>query len=117
MCEILVKAIDQTNKDPEKDRMGCYKQGYPVGVWEDGYDLKQHAEVKLPKFWIIKLPGIKKKDFQPYCREEMQGNELYRRREYKFDLTAPVISQLNVDGEIALNIVGWQNGLVRVGGG
>ncbi len=37
MCEILVKAIDQTHKDPDKDRMGCYKKHMPHSVEEDSH--------------------------------------------------------------------------------
>lgn len=37
MAEILVKAVDATNPDTEKDRRGCYKKGYPVVVMLDGH--------------------------------------------------------------------------------
>lgn len=99
----------------DKDRRGCGKQCMPVEPRDDGYDWKQHPEERLPKFWVIKLPLIEKEDFQPYCQAEIQNDELYRCREYQFDFSAAVINQLNIDGELTLNMIGWRNNLIRVG--
>jgi hypothetical protein len=112
MCEILVKAIDHVHPDPDKDRRGAYKQGMPVVVMDDGH--VWGAEEGLPKFWIIKLPGVPKEDFEPYVQPEMVGEDIYRRREYDFMLAGPIINQLNRDGEITLNVSGWEQGLRRI---
>jgi hypothetical protein len=56
MCEIIVKAVDVTHSDPVKDRRGCYKRGYPVAVYPDG--TRWGNEERLPKFVIIKIPGV-----------------------------------------------------------
>ena len=56
MAEILFKAIDATNPDPDKDRRGCYKKGYPVVVMQDGHTWG--TEEALPKFIIVKCPEV-----------------------------------------------------------
>ena len=56
MAEILFKAIDATNPDPDKDRRGCYKKGYPVVVMPDGHTWGK--EEALPKFIIVKCTEV-----------------------------------------------------------
>jgi len=56
MAEILFKAIDATNPDPDKDRRGCYKKGYPVVVIQDGHTWG--TEEALPKFIIVKCTEV-----------------------------------------------------------
>jgi hypothetical protein len=56
MCEILVKAVSVTNPDPDKDQRGCYKRGYLVLIMPDGHVWGR--EEGLPKFVVIKLPGV-----------------------------------------------------------
>lgn len=56
MAEILVKAVDATNPDPEKQRRGCYRKGDPVLAMPDGH--AWGAEEGPPKFVVIKVPGI-----------------------------------------------------------
>ena len=55
MCEILLNAIGSGNADPELDKL-CWKRGDPVVVMEDGHEWG--AEEGLPKFWIVKIPGV-----------------------------------------------------------
>jgi hypothetical protein len=66
MCEIIVKAIDVTHPDPEKDRRGCYKRGYPVAVYPDG--TKWGNEERLPKFVIIKIPDATVEEVQHFIQ-------------------------------------------------
>ena len=54
--ELLVKAIDALHSDPDKDRRGCYKKGYPVVVMPDGQTWGR--EECLPKFVIVKCPEV-----------------------------------------------------------
>jgi hypothetical protein len=56
MCELLIKAVDTENPDEDKDRQGCYKCGMVAAVMPDGHEWGK-AEC-LPKFAIIKIPGI-----------------------------------------------------------
>lgn len=61
MCEILVKAVDATHRDPIKDTRGCYKRGDVVIVKPDGWEWG--TEEVLPpaqggKFFIVKVPGV-----------------------------------------------------------
>lgn len=61
MAELLVKAIDATHSDPEKDARGCYKRGDVVVAFDDGHEWGR-LEVLPPdkggKFVIVKLPGV-----------------------------------------------------------
>ena len=121
MSEILVKAMHATHSDANKDRRGCYKAGMPVVVFDDGHVWGK--EEGLPKFWIIKLPGVKKEDFRPYLEPEtIPGKtpddppEIVRRRGFQFVLTPPLLNQLNRDGKATLDVRGWQNFLKRIGG-
>jgi len=110
MCEILVKAIDAINKDPDKDRRGCYKRHYPVVVFEDGH--KWGKEEGPPKFYIVKIPGVSAKEMQKYCEPEYvtpqitPEPELYRRREWHIDeglLSPQQLSNIQLSNELTLN--------------
>lgn len=56
MAELLVKAVDATHADPEKDRRGCYKRGDVVVVREDGHAWGRKEGA--PKFRVVKVPGV-----------------------------------------------------------
>jgi hypothetical protein len=56
MAEILFKSQSFTNIDPNIDRSGCYKKGYPVVVMPDGHIWG--TEEGFPKFVIVKCPEI-----------------------------------------------------------
>ncbi len=82
-CEILVKAIDHTHIDPDKDRRGAYKRGDPVVVMEDGHEwgLKERP----PKFFVVKIPGLAVEAAKKYIESEMDLSDpenpvVYRRR-------------------------------------
>lgn len=106
MCEIIVKAIDVTNPDPMKDQRGCYKRGYPVAVYPDG--TRWGNEERLPKFVIIKLPGVPVDHpaVQKYVgehREPRQATRKLNKLEYEERLAAgqyhPFLSAPTVVGE------------------
>lgn len=50
---LLVKAVDRTHLDPEKDRRGCYKRGMVVEVRKDGVAFGRKEG--LPKFVEIRV--------------------------------------------------------------
>lgn len=51
MAELLIKAIDATHGDAEKDRRGCYKRGDVVIVQDDGHEWGRKEG--LPKFVVL----------------------------------------------------------------
>lgn len=56
MAEILICARNVTHADPEKDRRGCWKRGYPVCVQPDGH--QWGTKETLPRFVVVKIPGV-----------------------------------------------------------
>jgi hypothetical protein len=82
VAEILIKAVDATHADPEKDRRGCYRRGMPVVVMPDGH--AWGAEERLPRFVVLKLPGISPERVQQFTEHQMEGEVVYRRRLWKF---------------------------------
>lgn len=67
MAEILIKAIDESHPDPVKDQRGCYKRGMPCIVRPDGHPWGK--EERLPKFVVIKVPGISVAQLTKYAAE------------------------------------------------
>lgn len=67
MAEMLVKAVDAVHPDLDTDRKGSYKRGYPVIVFEDGHPWGN--EERLPRFVVIKIPGIPVGRVQKYIEE------------------------------------------------
>jgi hypothetical protein len=109
MAEILVKAIDHVHPDPEKDRRGAYKRGMPVVVFPDGHSWG--ADEGLPKFVIIKIPGISVSSVEKYIQHQFEDTpgedgicQVYRRRLWRIrweDLPAGVKSKLS-DGILVI---------------
>ena len=90
MAEILIKAVDATNPDATKDRVGCYKRGMPVVVMPDGHPWG--TEETLPRFVVIKIPGVPVETIQKYIEPEYEtGPQLdppvYRRRKWSLRWT------------------------------
>jgi hypothetical protein len=114
MCEIIVKAIDAVNSDPVKDRRGCYKRGYPVAVYPDGHIWG--AEERLPKFVIIKIPGVSvdnpivQKYTQPQLEDTPDANgnyPTYRRRLWQIrwaDLPTAARNKLASNGQLIIKV-------------
>jgi hypothetical protein len=116
MAEILIKAIDYTHSDPDKDRRGSYKKGMPVVIFEDGH--LWGAEEGLPKFVIIKIPGVSVNTVQKYINPQLDtvadasGNfPIYCRRLWRIrweDLPTGAKTKL-ADGELIIK-AGTYNG-------
>lgn len=116
MAEIIVKAIDATHPDPEKDRRGCYKRGYPVAVYPDGTRWGQQE--RLPKFVIVKFPGVPvdhpllQKFVEPERSDTPGQGPTHRRRRWQIrwaDLPVAAKTRLETDGELVIK-VGSYNG-------
>ncbi len=58
MTILLIKAVDASHPDPEKDRRGCYKRGDVVGVYDD--DHLFGAKEGLPRFVRLRIPDAAK---------------------------------------------------------
>jgi hypothetical protein len=67
MAEILVKAHDSTHIDPMKDSRACFKRGHPVVVMPDGH--QWGTEERLPKFVVLKVPGVPVDRMKKYVSE------------------------------------------------
>lgn len=65
--EFLVKAVSISNADPDKDKRGCYKKGYPVVVKNDGWNWK--GGEGLPNFVLVKCPEVTEIEALPYVKE------------------------------------------------
>jgi hypothetical protein len=70
MAEILVKAVSAAHSDPAKDRRGCYKAGMPVVVMGDGHGWG--TEECLPKFVLIKIPGVSVATVLKYVQPQLE---------------------------------------------
>lgn len=77
-CELLVKAVDYTHSDATEDRRGAYKRGMVVVVKPDGWSWG--TEERLPKFVVIKIPGIAVSKAEKYIAQQFSAGEVYRRR-------------------------------------
>jgi len=108
MCEILVKATNATHPDPDIDRRGCYKRGYPVVVMPDGHPWGN--EERLPLFVVIKLPGVSVETAQKYIEpweDALTPGQTYCRRKWKIkvdDLPASAVQKLATDGELTIKV-------------
>lgn len=110
MAEILVKAINATHSDTDKDRRGCYKRGMPVLIMPDGHSWG--GEERLPKFVVIKIPGISVETVSKYVQPQNEDTpdadgiyRVYRRRLWQIrwaDLPAAARNKLATDGELTI---------------
>ncbi|MEM4359711.1 MAG: hypothetical protein QXT45_04225 [Candidatus Bilamarchaeaceae archaeon] len=114
MAEILIKAVDAYNVDPEVDK-ACYKAGMPVVVMPDGH--KWGREEGPPKFIVLKLPGVPVEEVKKYVEEwvveDIDKDSGYlksvmiRRRRWRFaleQLPREVLDNASSTGKI---VVDW----------
>lgn len=105
MAELLVMAKNNTHEDPEVDRSGCYKRGYVVNVMPDKHPWGKKE--CLPKFVVIKIPGVPVEKVRKYIDMEMHAiipDKIYRRRAWQIrwdDLPAGAKSKL-ADGSLTI---------------
>jgi len=106
MAEFLVKAIDAVHSDPVKDKQGCYKRGDVVVVMPDG-NVWGKAE-GLPKFVIVKVPGLPVDQARKYVESEADatGDNIITRRKFKLlvdDIPQALKNQLKAKGEVTVS--------------
>lgn len=108
MAEILVKAADQTDVDPVKDRRR-YKRGMCVVVKEDGHSWG--GKEGLPKFVVIKIPGVPASRVMKYIAERNEYDpttgemEMFQRRLWRIrweDLPQVAKNKLKNSGELTI---------------
>jgi hypothetical protein len=131
MCEILIFAGNNTHPDPVKDRRGCWKRGYPVMVKEDGE--QWGAAEGLPKFVIIKIPGVPAKKAEAFLDVQMEDDAgvpvyenvievplrrgVYRRKAWRVvwaSLPQGIQDTLQSTGEITVTVNQIRNYLRRI---
>lgn len=91
MCELLIRARDKVNDDPQLDAK-CYKRGDVVAVVEDGWQWGR-VELASPEWRILQLPNVSVEQAQAFVAEEVeddpaQPSRMLRRRGWAFDLEA-----------------------------
>lgn len=109
MAEFLIKAISATNADLNKDKRGCYKRGDIVEVRPDG--AAYGKEEGLPKFVIVKIPGLAVETALKYMAPSyVLGNPemgIAERREWNVlvdDIPNAVKNQLLSSGEVTVTL-------------
>lgn len=109
MAEFLIKAIDTAHSDPEKDKRGCYKRGDFVVVMPNGHEWGK--EEGLPKFVVVKIPGLSVEAAKKYIQSEegepdADGNRpILRRRLFRIlidDAPSTIKQQLMDTGEVTV---------------
>lgn len=135
-------ARNNINPDPEKDRHGCYKRGFPVVVQPDGHEWgleesKQawlaagRAEAGWPgHFVIVKIPGVTVAQVErviepqaeddsgvPTLEEDGITSRIFRRRRWRVlvdDIPAAIRNQLLTNGEITVTPTQVRNYVKRI---
>jgi hypothetical protein len=108
MAELLIKAIDATHSDPVKDKAGCYKRGDIVVIMPDGHEWGK--EERLPKFMVVKIPGMSVAEARKYIEGEINDTNpdniiTITRRKHSFlvdDTPSNIKDELNTKGEITV---------------
>ncbi len=124
MAEILLKAMDATHPDTEKDRRGCYKKGAPVVVMPDGH--AWGAKEVWPTFTVIKVPGVSVAKVEKYAlpeTEEALGRQIIPLEEWQRKLLEgnfigflsqpTTIREFGIDGVIHVELEGMQRKIYR----
>lgn len=113
MAELLIKAVDHTHQDPTKDQSGAYKKGMPVLVQPDGH--QWGAKERLPKFAVLKFPGVSEDKLEKYVFPDTEGDtpethRMVRRRLWKLrwnDLPAGAKAKLRDTGALVIKVGGY----------
>lgn len=81
-CELLIKYSEATHPDPVEDMRGRAKRGMVVQIREDGatYGTRE----TLPRFALIKVPGVAAAEMAEYLAPEMDGETIVRYRRWQF---------------------------------
>lgn len=74
MAQILFRLIDNFRSNPEKDRHGCYKKGYPVSIKPDGWyegnpNWHQSAYADKTRWFVVEVADATKEELEAYAHE------------------------------------------------
>ena len=100
MAEILLLAFDCFNTThPERDATMTYKLGHVIAIMPDGHEWG--SQECLPKFYIIKIPGVSVDDLQDYIASKIdwlaeKGPKRIGIRKWKLNLTKVPAGQRSV---------------------
>lgn len=142
MAEILIKAVDATHADTEKNRRGCYKRGYPVVVMPDGHQWGREetkaawiaagnsAATWHNKFYLLKIPTVTVEKVLAAAKMQTTDDsgtplyeadgvtpKVYRRREYYLNidgLKTSIKNALNSAGEATVTVQDIRNDIKRI---
>jgi hypothetical protein len=110
MAQLLIKAVDAVNPDPDTDKRGCYKRGMIVEVREDSAP-RGTAEAWPAFAWII-IPGIPAETVRKYMQPELSAltGDVTRRRRWQIrwsDLPQAVRNKFQAVGMIIIKAGGY----------
>ncbi len=85
MAQILFRLKDNAHDDPEKDRRGCYKKGYPVSIKPDGWyegnpNWHQSAYADKTRWIVVEVTDA--------TREELENYSLPWRDDFDYEILA-----------------------------
>lgn len=92
MAEILIKASDNVNPDPELDKF-CYKRGYVVCVMPDGHPWGKKE--CLPDFVVLKVPNMTVENTLQYLQEKLENPQTINQK-----AIGRRVKKLNVDSTL-----------------
>lgn len=110
---------DKGDELAKKDRAGCYKAFDPVVVMPNGHTWG--AEEGLPKFWIVKIPGMAVETARRWVElwwdtADPEKPSIVQRRLHRLDRTkipATVLNTLNTTGVITVTAKNAQRYMVN----
>lgn len=105
MAQLLIKAVDAVNPDPDTDKRGCYKRGMIVEVREDG--APRGTAEWWPVFVWIMVPGIPADVIRKYMEPELSAltGDVTRRRRWQIQwasLPLAVRNKFQATGQITI---------------
>lgn len=108
MCELLIKAEDSNVTAPDKQRFR-WRRGMIVNIQDDGF--RWGRKEGLPKFVLIKIPGVSKTRAAKYLAETRDAEgEMAARRTWVLrwaDLPVAARNKFRDDGEITIKVGGY----------
>lgn len=74
MAQILFRLQDNVHPDPDKDRRGCYKKGYPVSIKPDGWyegnpNWSGSAYADKTRWIVVEVTDATREELATYARE------------------------------------------------
>jgi len=102
-CEILIKnnvhsggRVNYTHPDPDKDKSGVYKKGYPVAILDDPRSFRGYKE-GLPYFCAVRVTDGTKAEVEAMIASAFSGTSLNQTWSREIDF-ATVNNDMPIDG-------------------